>query len=185
MDGSQARRSSPARWWLPWLLGWFGMVVLALLNGTLRALVTQPWLGEEVARRLATVVLLSVLTAYVWLLHRRYPLPSARSAWAVGLAWAAMTLTFEFGFGGLVEGLSWTTMLADYDVTRGRIWVLVPLWTTAVVAVVHARQRAGVDAGVSAAVGAWPGPVARSGAERSRSGAVPPRRRRWPRPAGG
>jgi hypothetical protein len=77
--------------WRPWLLGWLGMVVLALLNGTLRAVVIQPWLGEEVARRLATVSLLA--------------------------------------------------LLADYDLTRGRIWVLVPLWTTAVVAAVH-RVRA-------------------------------------------
>ena len=51
-----------------------------------------------------------------------------------------MTLTFEFGFGRLVEGLSWSTMLADYDVTSDRIWVLVPLWTAAVVAVVHSLQ---------------------------------------------
>jgi len=91
---------------------------------------------------LATIVLLVVLTAYVWLLHRRFPLPTLHAAWAVGLTWTAMTLTFEFGFGRLVEGLSWSTMLADYDVTRGRIWVLVPLWTTVVVAVVHMLQRA-------------------------------------------
>jgi hypothetical protein len=117
------------------------MVVLAVLNGTLRAVVIQPRLGEELARRLATVVLLVLLTGYVWLLHRRFPLPSVRSAWAVGVAWTAMTLTFELGFGRLVEGLSWSTMLADYDVTRGRIWVLVPLWTTAVVAAVHTLQR--------------------------------------------
>src|SRR4051794_33782017 len=88
------------------------MVVLALLNGTLRALVTQPWLGEEVARRLATIILLVMLTGYVWLLHRRFALPSLHAAWAVGFAWTAMTLTFEFGFGRLVEGLSWSTMLA-------------------------------------------------------------------------
>jgi len=120
------------------------MVVLAVLNGTLRAVVLQPRLGEEVARRLATVVLLALLTGYVWLLHRRFPLPSTRSAWTMGLTWTALTLTFEFGFGRLVEGLSWATMLADYDVTRGRIWVLVPLWTTAVVAVVHVLQRSGI-----------------------------------------
>jgi len=133
------------------------MVALALLNGTLRALVTQPWLGEEVARRLATLVLLAVLTEYVWLLHRRFTLPSTRSAWGVGLTWAAMTLTFEFGFGGLVEGLSWSTMLADYDVTRGRIWVLVPLWITAVVAVVHTLRRTRVDARTAPAVSTAPG----------------------------
>ena len=150
---SPARQAGAQLRWRPWLLGWLGMVVIAVLNGTLRALVTQPWLGEEVARRLATVILLAVLTPYVWLLHRRFPLPSARSAWAVGLAWAVMTLAFEFGFGGLVEGLSWSTMLADYDVTRGRIWVLVPLWTTAVVAAVHTLQEARQPASGLRAVG--------------------------------
>jgi hypothetical protein len=56
---------------------------------------------------------------------------------------------FEFGWGGLVEGLSWATMLADYDVTAGRIWVLVPIWTALAPVVVRrteaARHRA--DAG--------------------------------------
>lgn len=115
--------------WRPWLTGWLGMVALALLNGTFRTSVTQPLVGEEVARRIATIILLLLLTGYVWWLHRRYPVPTAGLAWGVGLAWVAMTLTFEFGFGGLVEGLSWSTMLADYDITNGRIWILVPIWT--------------------------------------------------------
>jgi hypothetical protein len=115
--------------WRSWLLGWFGMLALALLNGTLRAMVTQPLLGETTARALATVILLAAVTGYAWWLHRRRPIPTGRQAWAIGLAWVAMTLTFEFGRGGLVEGLSWATMLADYDVTAGRIWVLVPIWT--------------------------------------------------------
>jgi hypothetical protein len=54
--------------------------------------------------------------------------------------WLAMTLMFEFSWGGLVEGLSWGPMLADYDPTAGRIWLLVPIWTVMVPAVVrHAR----------------------------------------------
>jgi hypothetical protein len=53
-----------------------------------------------------------------------------------------MTLTFEFGWGGLVEGLSWPTMLADYDLTAGRIWVLVPIWTAMAPAVVRRIQAA-------------------------------------------
>ncbi len=115
----------PYAWWV---LAWTGMVVIALLNGTLRAAVVQPLLGETVARFLATVVLLALLTVYEWWLLGRRPLPTARLAWAVGVTWTAMTLAFEFSFGRLVEGLSWSTMLADYDLTRGRIWVLVPLW---------------------------------------------------------
>lgn len=126
--------------WSPWLLGWFGMLALALANGALRAAVTQPLLGETTARALATAVLLAGLTAYVWWWHRRHPIPTARQAWAIGLAWVAMTLGFEFGWGGLVEGLSWATMLADYDLMSGRIWVLVPIWIVLAPAVVRRAQ---------------------------------------------
>ena len=126
--------------WRFWLLGWLGMAGLALLNGTFRALVTQPWLGEEVARRVATIMLLVVLAAYVAWLHRRCPLASAGFAWKVGLAWAGMTLAFEFGFGRFVEGLSWATMLADYDLSRGRIWLLVPIVTAVLPRIVLAMS---------------------------------------------
>jgi hypothetical protein len=128
--------------WRTWVPGWFGMLALALLNGTFRAVVTQPLLGETAARALATVILLAALTGYVWWLHRRRPIPTGPQGWAIGLAWVAMTLTFEFGWGGLVEGLSWATMLADYDVTAGRIWVLVPIWTALAPVVVRRAQAA-------------------------------------------
>jgi hypothetical protein len=126
--------------WPTWLAGWLGMVVLALLNGTLRATTTQPLLGEEAARRLATVLLLVALSAWAWWLHRRRPIPDRGTAWAVGAAWVGLTLAFEFGFGRLVEGLSWQTMLADYDLTAGRIWLLVPLWTLVLPPVVRLLQ---------------------------------------------
>lgn len=118
--------SSVYRFWPP---GWLGLLLLAMLNGTLRARVLQPRLGEETARRLATAVLLAALSGYVRWLHRRHPIPTARQAWMVGLAWVVMTLGFEFGFGRLVARVSWSKLLADYNVLAGRIWVLVPAWT--------------------------------------------------------
>lgn len=111
-----------------WLVAWSGMVVVALANGTFRAAVTQPLLGETAARQVATVLLLAALFAYHWWLERRFPLPSRGAAVQVGVAWTLMTLAFELGFGRFVEHLTWSTMLADYDLSRGRIWVLVPLW---------------------------------------------------------
>ncbi|MGI5132817.1 hypothetical protein ACQEVB_38880 [Pseudonocardia sp. CA-107938] len=119
-------RSVTATWWI-WTAGWLGMLLLALVNGTLRAVVVQPVLGESLARAIATVVLLAALAAYVWWMQGRWPIPTARQAWLTGMAWVVLTLTFEFGWGRLVERLSWSTMLADYDVAAGRIWVLVPL----------------------------------------------------------
>jgi peptidoglycan biosynthesis protein MviN/MurJ (putative lipid II flippase) len=126
--------------WGPWLLGWCGLLVLALANGTLRALVTQPRLGETAARALATAILLAALTALVWWLHRRRPIPTSRQAWAIGAAWVVLTLAFEFGWGGLVAGLPWSTMLADYDLSAGRIWILVPIWTALAPTVVRRAQ---------------------------------------------
>jgi hypothetical protein len=134
--------------WGPWLVGWFGLLALAMLNGTLRAIVTQPLLGETAARALATVILLLALTGYVWWLHRRHPIPRTGQAWAIGAAWVAMTLTFELGWGGLVEDLPGATMLADYDLTAGRIWVLVTIWTAMAPAVVRRLQLAASPAGV-------------------------------------
>ncbi len=131
--------------WTPWLLGWVGMLALAMANGTLRAALTQPLLGETVARALATVILLAALTGYVWWLHGRWPIPVARQAWAIGFAWVTMTLVFEFGWGGLVEGLSWSTMLADYNLTAGRIWVLVPIWTVMAPAIIGRYRAARQD----------------------------------------
>lgn len=111
--------------WGTWLAGWLGLLVMAIANGALRVLVTQPHWGEEIARRVATAILLLAVGVYVSLFERQHHLPSAQKAWAVGLVWAGLTLSFEFGF-GLATGLSWSQMLADYGVTRGRIWILVP-----------------------------------------------------------
>ena len=39
-----------------------------------------------------------------------------------------LTLAFEVGAGRL-SGKPWSVVLADYDLLRGRIWVLVPIVT--------------------------------------------------------
>ena len=120
------RSSAAYRIWVP---SWLGLLLLAVLNGALRGTVLQPRLGEETGRRVATVLLLAALTAYVHRLQRRHPIPDAEHAWVVGMSWVVMTLGFEFGSGRLVGKLAWSELLADYDVRAGRIWVLVPLWT--------------------------------------------------------
>jgi hypothetical protein len=65
---------------------------------------------------------------------------SARDAWTVGSVWLSLTLAFEFLAGHYVFGHPWRRLLADYDVSRGRIWVLV-LVTTVVAPVVTAAAR--------------------------------------------
>jgi hypothetical protein len=67
-------------------------------------------------------------------------LPDRSTAAAVGGAWALLTLGFEFGFGHYVLGTPWAELLGDYDLSRGRIGVLVPVATAVAPALVRAMQ---------------------------------------------
>ncbi len=130
--------------WPVWLTGWFGLLIVALANGGVRVAVTQPAWGEEAARRIATAILLAVIAAYVWWFDRRFPLPSRQRAWLVGLTWTGLTLAFEFGL-GVATGMTWPEMLADYDISRGRVWVLVPLFMVVAPALARRMRLAKLD----------------------------------------
>ncbi|HEY0691295.1 MAG TPA: hypothetical protein VGD71_19930 [Kribbella sp.] len=111
-----------------WTAGWFGAAAMAAANGSLRDLVYLPRIGELAARQLSTAGLLMLLAAYLWWLDQRWPIPTARAAVGVGAAWTVTTLLFEFGLGHFVEHKPWQVLLADYDITSGRIWLLIPIW---------------------------------------------------------
>ena len=104
------------------------MVLIAVGNGAFREALLTHRFGELAARQISTRVLLVLLTAYMALTFRRWPLASTRQALGTGFLWLALTLGFELGLGYFVSQLSWREMLAEYDLSAGRIWVLVPLW---------------------------------------------------------
>ena len=109
-----------------WLLAWVGTPVLAIANGAARETVYAEPVGDDAAHAISTLTLLGLLGGYMWMLQRRWPLSNQREAFAVGGAWAGMAIAFEFGFGHWVEGDSWSTLIANYDVTAGKVWILVP-----------------------------------------------------------
>jgi hypothetical protein len=107
---------------------WLTILVMASLNGAARDLIVGPRIGDTVARAISTAVL-SGLVLLVARASIRWVGPgSARQAIAVGLFWLVLTLTFEFG-AGRISGKPWSVVLADYNLLRGRIWVLVPIVT--------------------------------------------------------
>ena len=109
-----------------WLIAWAGASVLGVANGAARETTYAGRIGDEAAHAVSTGTLLALLGGYMWLLQRRWPLAGRREALTVGAAWAAMTVAFEFGFGHWVDGDSWSELLENYDVTAGKIWILVP-----------------------------------------------------------
>jgi hypothetical protein len=56
---------------------------------------------------------------------------TARDAWRIGAMWVALTLASEFLAGHYLFRNPWPRLLADDNVLRGRIWILV-LITTAI-----------------------------------------------------
>lgn len=107
---------------------WLIILGLASLNGAVRDLIVAPRIGDTMARAISTVILCALVMLVAWRSIGWIGPHGPRQALAVGLFWLVLTLTFEFGAGRL-SGKPWAVVLADYDVLRGRIWVLVPIVT--------------------------------------------------------
>jgi hypothetical protein len=111
-----------------WLVAWLGGAAIGVLNGVLRENTYAPRVGEERAHRISSATAIVALAGWFAFLQRRRPLQTRAQATAVGAAWVAMTIAFEFGFGRLVAKQSWRELTADYDLRRGRMWPLVLTW---------------------------------------------------------
>ena len=110
-----------------YFVAWFPMLLLAILNGTLRDLGYKKYLGDLSAHQLSTITLIILFAFYISYVIHHYPPPTSAQAAFVGVLWVALTLCFEFGF-GKVRGNSASSLLADYNIIKGRIWILIPIW---------------------------------------------------------
>ncbi len=110
-------------WWRA-VVVWLGLMAVAILNGAFREAVLVPRLGIAGAHVASTVSLGLLILALTWLTIRWIGPRRRGSALGIGALWLVMTLAFEFGFGHFVAEKSWSVLLADYDLTAGRIWPL-------------------------------------------------------------
>jgi len=117
---------------------WLLMVVVAIANGAFRGAVLVPRLGEGGAHVVSTLMLSALIFLLSWASIGWVAPGSAGDAFGIGLLWVGLTVLFEFGFGHFVVGKSWNELLADYNVLRGRIWLLV-LVTTGLASYLAAR----------------------------------------------
>ena len=110
---------------------WGLLLVLAVLNGGVRDTWLSPILGDAVGRAISSVLLSLLILLTTWLTVRWIAPTTSGEALTIGALWVTLTLGFEFGVGHYGFGKSWAELLADYDVLRGRIWILVLLATFA------------------------------------------------------
>jgi hypothetical protein len=108
---------------------WFILLVLAIANGTFRAAVLIPRVGERAGHIISTVLLSILILTTAWLTIGWIHPATFYAAVLIGIVWLGLTVLFEFGAGHFVFHQPWERLIADYDLTKGRIWVLVLIVT--------------------------------------------------------
>jgi len=104
------------------------MLGVAMVNGGLRDMTYGKQLPALLANQVSCLSGIILLGAVMFLYVRHWSLSSARLALYIGLFWMTLTMAFEFLFFHYFGGHSWTELLANYDISSGRLWPLVLLW---------------------------------------------------------
>jgi hypothetical protein len=107
-------------------LVWVIMAFLMIANGALRELLVAPRAGAYAGHVISVFAGAMVIMGVTYMFVRKYGSGlSRRAAWRIGGLWLALTVAFEFGFFRFVEKVPWSTLLADYNILRGRLWLVI------------------------------------------------------------
>ena len=109
-----------------YILLWIPMLLIAILNGVLREFVFTNYLNALSAKQLSTITLMRFFSIYIGLALMRFRPASTSQAILIGSMWMIMTLVFEIVFGAY-RGNSIGSMLQEYNILKGNIWLLIPL----------------------------------------------------------
>ena len=120
---------------------WLLQLVFAVVNGVVREAVLLPYLGPATGHVVSTLLLCAAILIITWLAIGWIAPAATASAFRIGLLWVALTLAFEFGAGHYLFGHPWERLLADYDLTAGRVWPLVLVTTLLAPAVARRLGR--------------------------------------------
>lgn len=124
---------------------WVCFIPFPILNGLFRQSVLIPLFGEMAGRQISTILLSTAFFIFVFILLRReFIRLRYYQLLLIGIMWLALTLAFEFGFGYFVDHISISQLLADYDITRGKIWplfLILELITPIVIKYIQRKNR--------------------------------------------
>jgi len=112
------------------LATWFLFMILAIANAVIREAVYTSFLDELRAHQLSTFTLMIIFFIGTFLVLRFTDLKlTDQQTFLMGTIWVIMTISFEFLAGHYAFGNSWEKLVADYNILKGRIWILIPITT--------------------------------------------------------
>lgn len=104
---------------------WSFLLLLAVLNGGLREAWLVPAWGPLRGHQASTLLLSALILGATRLTIGWVGVVDTGQALLVGALWLGLTLAFEFLAGHFLFHRPWPVLLADYDLSQGRIWILV------------------------------------------------------------
>lgn len=104
---------------------WVILAISAIVIATFRNGVLRPPFGEQTAHQLGTVMFLVVQFIIIFYFIKKLKVKDVKALLRIGLFWITLTMLFEFCFGHYVIGHPWEKLLADYNLIKGRLWVIV------------------------------------------------------------
>lgn len=110
------------------LAAWFAMLLVSVANGAIRDFSYGKHMGELAAHQLSTAASVLLLGVVMRGFTRVCPPASGREAISIGLLWLVLTVAFEFFFFHYAGGHTWSELLANYNISKGRIWPVVLIW---------------------------------------------------------
>jgi hypothetical protein len=114
------------------------LVILAIINGIIRNSFYSRQLGELLAHQVSTIVFCVTIIAFSYLFFKYSGVTGTKKDYLhIGLMWLFLTVAFEFLFGHFIAGHTWNHLLADYNVFKGRIWILVLIVTATAPSISH------------------------------------------------
>lgn len=113
---------------LNYTLAWFGLMVIAILNGSLRTFGYGKFMPEIRAHQLSTLTGIILIGVAIYFMNLLWPINSSQLAFSIGIIWLGMTILFEFVFGHFVMKHPWKKLFLDYRIDKGRVWGLFLIW---------------------------------------------------------
>jgi hypothetical protein len=105
---------------------WLFVAIAASMNGMFRSLFLTPRLGEHTSHVLSVCVLIIVVLLSSSVLVNRLIRDYHNSdLFLIGSLWAALTVSVDCVFEHYALDIPWRSILSDYNLVSGRIWILV------------------------------------------------------------
>ena len=112
-----------------WGVGfWLLLMLLAIVNAGAREKLYGTRMSELRAHQLSTAIFSVVIFFTTFSMLKIGDFHETAGAYILlGFIWLGLTVSFEFMAGHYVFGNSWEKLLADYKISKGRVWIFVLL----------------------------------------------------------